>query len=525
MSKKGDVVVDTTSGKIEGLYQDNLYVFKGIPYAAPPVGERRWLTPQAVEPWKGILKAQTLAAIAPQIVIDSPVLKRVPQAQSEDCLYLNVWSPGLDNRRRPVLVWIHGGAFCMGSGSEENFTRNTLAARGDLVVVTINYRLGLLGFLNLNEVTGGRIPATGNEGLLDQVAALEWVRDNIANFGGDPGNVTVFGESAGAMSIGCLLALPDARGLFHKAILQSGVGTTIASLEAATMIAGLFLAEAGLKATDIKALRDLPVERLLSILLKIKTLMARDGEALRIAVTVPVIDGKVLPRIPLESIEQGSASQIPILTGSNLEEWKFQSMMEQGLSELSDARLLKRCQYYMPASYAIDLVETYRKSRAGRNAGISIPEIYQAIETDRMFRMPCVRLVETQSRLNPSTYNYIFTWKSPALGGVLGACHGLDVNFVFGTCSSLFEGSGPSVDNLSRNIQDAWLAFARTGDPSCPGIGQWLPYGARRMTMMLGADCHMEQSPYEEERSAWGAIPLKYTEQLPKTIPEACWRW
>ena len=233
MSQNDKTLIETKSGKIKGSYQDGLYIFKGIPYAAPPVGEFRWLPPQPVKPWKGVRQAQTFGPIAPQNgALSLAPEYQVEEPQSEDCLYLNVWSPGADGSRRPVLVWIHGGAFNRGSGSSPMYPGTTLARRGNVVVVTLNYRLGALGFLHLKKLTGGRIPATGNEGLLDQIAALQWVRDNIAHFGGDPDNVTVFGESAGGMSIGCLLAMPQARGLFHKAILQSG-SSTVKSLDEA----------------------------------------------------------------------------------------------------------------------------------------------------------------------------------------------------------------------------------------------------------------------------------------------------
>ena len=516
MSKNKEAIVETNSGKIEGIYQDGLYVFKGIPYSAPPVGERRWLPPQPAESWNGVRQAQTFGAIAPQNVMENIVIRelRVEEPQSEDCLYLNIWSPRLDDARRPVLVWIHGGAFNMGSGSGPMSNGSKLAAHGDVVVVTINYRLGLLGFLNLNEVTGGRIPATGNEGLLDQIAALEWVRDNIAAFGGDSNNVTVFGESAGGMSIGCLLTMPKARGLFHKAILQSGVGSTVALLDAAVMVAEQFLEIFGLGASDVDALRALTIEQLLSANLELRTRMAREEEQLRITVTVPIIDGKILPEIPIDAIKHGSADKIPVIVGTNLEEWKLLSMMDIGLPELDEVGLARRCEYYVPSENVPNLIEAYRNARTRRGAEASISEIYNAIQTDRMFRMPCIRLVEAKRHHNQSTYNYLFTWESPAMGGILGACHGLDIGFVFGTCDDNFHGSGPAADRLSRNMQDAWVAFARTGDPSCESMGNWLPYGERRVTMILGKDCHIEEAPCDEERRAWDAVPNVFTGEI-----------
>ncbi len=218
MSAQTSTIAETMPGKIEGVIEKSLYVFKGVPYAAPPIGQLRWMPPEPHQPWTGIRPAKAFGPIPPQIVMPQQPGLKLPglvtnEPQSEDCLTLNIWTPGLDHARRPVMVWIPGGAFIMGAGSLAIHEGNVLASRGKVVVVTINYRLGMLGFLNLNEVTGGRIPATGNEGLLDQIAALEWVRDHIAQFGGDPGNVTVFGESAGGMSIGCLLAMPKAQGV------------------------------------------------------------------------------------------------------------------------------------------------------------------------------------------------------------------------------------------------------------------------------------------------------------------------
>ncbi|MEE8353318.1 MAG: carboxylesterase family protein, partial [Dehalococcoidales bacterium] len=198
MTDTDGAVVKTTAGSISGEEWNGVHVFKGIPYAQPPVGERRWLPPQPVKAWEGVRPADAFGSISPQnTMANSIIAAREPEPQDEDCLYLNIWTPGLDDARRPVLFWIHGGGFSTGSGSTAPYGGSRLARRGDEVVVTINYRMGALGFLNLSEATGGKIPASGNEGLLDQTAALEWVRDNIAAFGGDPGNVTIFGESAG----------------------------------------------------------------------------------------------------------------------------------------------------------------------------------------------------------------------------------------------------------------------------------------------------------------------------------------
>jgi para-nitrobenzyl esterase len=508
MSNK-EAVAETKTGKVEGSYQDGLYVFKGIPYAAPPVGELRWLPPQPVKPWQDIRQAKEFGTIAPQNPMEGGVMEdfQKEEPQDEDCLFLNVWTPGLDDARRPVMVWIHGGAFNLGSGSSPMYDGSKLAARGGVVIVTINYRLGELGFMRLKEVTGGKIPSTGNEGLMDQVAALKWVHDNITAFGGDSGNVTVFGESAGGMSIGCLLAMPSARGLFHKAILQSGVASVATTLEGAVTVAEQFLAELGISSGDVEAMRALTLEQILDTDMKLRTKMAAPGEQMRITVTPPVVDGEILPEVPIEAIRGGSAKDIPVIAGTCLEEWKLFASMQTGLARLSEAEMAKRLEYFIPAEHLPGLVEAYRRAREKRGAATSPVELLSAIQTDIMFRMPVIQFVEAQRDRQQPVYNYLFTWVSPVLDGLLGACHVLDIGFVFGNYDDTFCGTGPDADKLSRYIQDAWLAFARTGDPSCESIGTWPQYGDRRKTMMLGKDCHVEEAPYEDERRAWDKMP------------------
>jgi para-nitrobenzyl esterase len=503
MDENAKAVVETILGKIEGRYEGGLYVFKGVPYAAPPVGQRRWAPPAPVEPWVGVRKAFEFARVAPQIPPPAGILDvlNVPEAQDEDCLYLNVWSPGLDDGMRPVLVWIHGGAFTMGSGSQPFYDGRLLSSRGDVVVVTINYRLGVFGFLNLNGVTGGRIPATGNEGLLDQISALQWVRDNIIAFGGNPANVTVFGESAGGMSIGCLLAMPAARGLFHKAILQSGVTVPPADMEAQT--AGHLIEVLGINPSDRNALMALSVEKLLSAEMKLRVRMAGPGEPVRITVTAPTVDGKFLPLPPLDAVRQGSAAQIPLLIGTNLEEWKLFGVMDPEAPRLNEAMMTERLKFFLASAYAPDIAEIYRDARTKRGDSTSPFELVSAIVGDFMFRMPALRMVESQQRHGMPVYSYLFTWRSPALGGALGACHALDLGFVFGTYDAVFCGRGAEADRLSRNIREGWVAFARTRNPSCEGFGTWPQYGQGRSTMILGKECYVEEAPYDDERRAW----------------------
>jgi para-nitrobenzyl esterase len=509
MTDSRKTLVEIASGKLRGSYEDGWYVFKGIPYAAPPVGERRWLPPQPYEPWQGVRPAREFGTVAPQNAPPGGPKIRIEQDQAEDCLYLNIWTPGLDNARRPVMVWIHGGGFNGGSGSDVSYEGGSLADHGDVVVVTINYRLGMLGFLNLDVITVGRIPATGNEGLLDQVAALKWVKENIAALGGDPGNVTVFGESAGAMSIGCLMVMPAARGYFHKAILESGTGSTAIPLDEAVNISARFLDIVGINGDDATALRELTAEQLLSAEMELRTAMAGPGEVAKMALAAPVIDGGIISDLPNRLARQGLSKDIPAIIGTNLDEWKLFGIFQPGINTIDEAEVVKRLSGAMSVENAEKLISVYRKARDERDGSVSPVELLAAINTDLMFRLPALELVAAQRDKGQLVYNYLFTWKSPVMGGTLGACHALEIGFVFGNYNDTFGGSGPEADRLSRCIQDAWTAFARTGNPSCPGLGEWPVYGKNRRTMILDNPCRVEEAPNEEERRAWEGISYK----------------
>jgi len=507
MTEVTSAIVHTTAGRVEGNHRRGLYVFCGIPYAAPPVGTRRWLPPQPPEPWSGTRLAKRFASTAPQNPPEARVLAAPqPEPQDEDCLYLNVFTPALDDARRPVLFWIHGGGFTSGSGSALVYYGRNLATRGNTVVVTVNYRLGTLGFLNLKELTGGRIPAIGNEGLLDQAFALEWVRDNISGFGGDPDNVTIFGESAGGMSVGAQLAMPGSRGLFHRAVPQSGAAHTASSMERAVKVLQAFLDITGVDAADTDGLRSLSLDRLLDAQKELAARAARPDSDLGGMPLQPVIDGNVLPDLPVRAIARGSADGVPVMVGSTLEEWKLFAAMDQDIARLDDERLLRRCRRMLPSADVPALIETCRAARQKRGEPATPADIFMAIQTDRTFRMPAIWLAETLMQRETPAYHYIFTWKSPAMNGALGACHALDIGFLFGSYEESFSGTGPEADALSYNIQDAWTAFARTGDPSCESLGRWPPYGERRETMLLGRECVLVEAPYEEERRAWEAI-------------------
>src|SRR5215470_14061942 len=499
-------IATTRQGRVEGEEIGGLAIFRGIPYAAPPVGARRWLAPQPPESWSGVRKATSFGGTAPQNTIALDVLPAfvIKEPQTEDCLYLNVWTPRADGARRPVLVWIHGGAFTIGSGAQTLYDGAALAKRGDVVVVTINYRLGALGFLRLAELTNGAIPSTGNEGILDQVAALAWVRENIAAFGGDPDNVTIFGESAGGMSVGSLLCLPGARGLFHKAIPQSGACSTAVSRARAQRIAEIYAQKLGVGRTA-DALRGATPAQILTAQAALApapgTVVDPEVGGMPLA---PVVDGEVQPRLAIESLAAGSAARVPVLIGSTRDEWKLFLPADPENLTMTEDTLLRRCEQRMGPS-ARGLVDAYRKARSERGEPVTPVELLCAIESDRIFRLPALRVAETQGAHDPRVYSYLFTWCSPLLGGMLGACHALELGFMFGTYKNPgmgdFSGSGPAADALSERMMDAWLAFAKTGDPG------WAPYtAADRATALFGEKCEIARAPFDEERRAWDAV-------------------
>jgi para-nitrobenzyl esterase len=328
----GNPIVETRYGKVQGSEQGSISVWKGIPFAQPPTGQRRFRAPQLPEPWTGVREATTFSPMAPQVPeVGASMVGAIgadravePRPMSEDCLYLNIWSPGASAGQRPVMVYIHGGAFTLGSASDPWYDGTSFAANHNIVVVSLNYRLGILGFAYLKNLAGADATNTGNCGLLDQIAALEWVRENIAAFGGDPDNVTVMGESAGAMSIGTLLGMPAAQGLFRRAILQSGGASNLVTRPRATQVAQALLAKLGLETSQLAALADVPLEALL----KIQPELGREFGG--ILAYSPMIDGETLPQHPSAMIAQGSAANVAILAGTNRDEWRLFAMMSGG---------------------------------------------------------------------------------------------------------------------------------------------------------------------------------------------------
>jgi para-nitrobenzyl esterase len=356
------------------------------------------------------------------------------------------------------------------------------------------------------------VPATGCEGLLDQIAALDWIKANIEAFGGDPDNITLFGESAGAMSIGDLMTLPVAKGKFHKAILESGGPTTVARLDDGIAVASQFLEILGIKPEDAEALYALSVSQILTAQQELGNIMHIKEN--RLTPFLPVVDGMVMPEIPLDSIRKGAAAGIPILAGTNLDEFKLFNALDPNFKKLDDAGMVRYLNAILPPEQVNAVIAAYRNGRSLRGESVEAPEVLTAIQSDFMFRMPVLRLVEAQEKNRQPAYNYLFTWKSPVMRGRLGACHTLEIGFVFGNHTRRFCGAGPDADALSCKMQDAWAVFARTGNPSCSALGGWNPYGDDRTTMILDKDCRLENAPYEEERCIWDSFPMSHTKPI-----------
>ena len=499
-----NTTVETVQGKLRGTQEDGLHVFRGVPFAAPPVSDLRFRTPQPHSGWDGVRDASEFGPIAfqrPNEALDR-MMGGAPQPQSEDCLFLNVWTPGLDDAARPVMVWIHGGGLTIGSGSETYYSGANLAARGDVVVVTINYRLGVLGFVH--------VPALGatNFGLLDPVAALEWVRDNIANFGGDPSNVTIFGESAGGLSVASLMASPQTYGLFHRAIVQSGGVRRYVPTDDAARMGEALCRYLGLEPDDSDGLRAIDAEVILDAQKNLDLTTDVEESAGAVAeepTAARVIDGDFLLEPQLEVIARGRAAKVPTLIGTMDEEWNLFGAMVAA-EPPSESDVVERLNLlHGDGRTAYDV---YRRAREHRGESVTPAAILNAASGDSWFIVTGERMADSQSQHQPQTFSYTFEWKSPAFGGVLGSCHALDIPFTFGTHAMMpdFAGSGPEADALANCVMDAWTAFARSGDPSTPDLSWPACNTETRSRVMFGADVRVEDHWRAEERAVWDGL-------------------
>jgi para-nitrobenzyl esterase len=497
---------ETAHGVVEGLDCGRYQSFRGIPFARPPVGALRLRAPEAPDPWPGVLRAVEYGPDLPQVRLPG----RKPAADlDEGRLVLHIDTPCADSRRRPVLVWIHGGQFAWGSASRAVYDGGRMATRADVVVVRLQYRLGALGYMYLAELGGERCDAACNAGQLDQIAALRWIRENIAAFGGDPANVTLFGESAGASAIAALLAMPAARGLFGRVILQSGAARSLRRDEA-TQLASVVLEELSLGPSTLEQLWNVPADEIVAAQLRAAGKMG-EGSAIFFA---PVVDGESLPLSPLASLAAGEASEIALVVGTNLDEFKAIRRRYPLPADLDMDGVIRRVARVLPGSsldVAHQVVEIYRRARQERGTSVALPDLVDAIETDAHFRIPAIRLAEAQCRHQRSTYMYLWTWASPAWEGRFGACHGIERPFVFGTLDApgvaSFVGAGPDADRLSLQVMDLWTSFGRTGRPAQIDRVDWQPYdAARRHTLELDRVIRLRFSPLDPERLAWEGV-------------------
>jgi para-nitrobenzyl esterase len=503
-----NIAVKTTAGVVAGSeVGGGIAAFRGVPFAAAPVGALRFRPPQPPESWDGTRDATAFGDVVPQA--PSPgifhELFDPIQPQGPDCLNLNVWTPD-PSANLPVLVWIHGGAFTSGSGSDSVYD-GTAFARDGVVTVTINYRLGAHGFHHLG-AGGVEAPGTGAFGVLDQIAALEWVQDNIASFGGDPSNVTIAGESAGGMSVGTLLGAPGARGLFRRAIPQSGAADHGLPESTAARIARELAGRLGIDLADVDAWRRLPdaalidAQRSLGEELMVSADVTRFGEAVvsRMA-WQPMYGGDVLPTRPIDAIAGGSASGVDVLVGTTREEFLlFLGTAPEllGITEDAVAPTFDAVFGALGRSGA-EALDVYRRNRPGA----APVELLAALETDRMFRAPAIRLAEAQVANGARTFAYLLSWRSPAFDGRIGAAHGLDIPFAFDNLDDPMAqrllGTDPP-QALADEMHGAWVRFMTDGDPGWPAYDL-----ATRTTRDFGGDEAFVDDPNRDERLLWSA--------------------
>jgi para-nitrobenzyl esterase len=492
------VVVQTTYGPIVGVQHERVQVFRGIPYAAAPIGKLRFRHAVPPAKWTHPRAARVSTPGCPQIFdLDEPA-EEGDSNMSEDCLTVNVWTPAANSKSRPVMVFIHGGGLEEGSAASSWYDGGALADRGDVVVVSCQYRLGAFGFLEVAEIGGTDFADSGNLGILDQVIALRWVRENIRNFGGDPGNVTVFGESAGGASIHGLLAMPAARNLFQKAIIQSGDPGQFLKKPRATSIAKEFMAIA--HAATVADLQRLTMEEML------RAQSQLFDKNYGLATFAMVEDGRTFSTTPIQAFEADPNLSKPLLIGTNSEEMRYwiaqdSSPVDQQPESLLRDRLVR---IFGPPGRSI--VDVYKSN------GANYADAVSTLLSDAVFRMPSIRLAEANSMRQP-TFVYLFTYRSLTKGPTgleYGAMHGLEVAFVFHLDTSrgyTFVGPKGSWTHLSDQMLDAWTRFARTGDPNGPLLPHWPRYDTEQhATMAFGQHSDVVLDPYGAERRAWDGI-------------------
>ena len=504
-------VVKTTKGQLRGASENGVLVFKGVAYAGPSEGANRFKPPTKVEPWTGVRDALEYGAQA--IQNRDPNSTQPLGPSTENCQFLNVWTPDVrDNKKRPVMFYSHGGGFATGSGGwgkNLNHDGGALAKSYDVVVVTTNHRLALMGYLYLGDILGEEYAASGITGMLDIVLALEWVRDNIAEFGGDPGNVMIWGESGGGAKVSTLLAMPAAHGLFHKASIESGPGLRMTPRDAATQTAKALLADLGLSAGQAKELLKTPTSRLLEFQAKFQS--AARGAAGSFA---PVVDGHYLPAHPFDPVAPTMSANIPLIVGTNKDETIFQSEHlplpeATKIFNLDDAGLRQRIAAALgpKAERAGHVIDVYRRARPQA----SPTDLYIAITTAQWMWANAITLAERKvEQKGAPVYMYMFAYESevpvtPTIDYPMKSPHAMEMAFKFNHPeNNPSTGNRPERFQAARNMSQAWATFARTGNPSFSGIPKWPAYTlAERATMILTAQCKVVNDPSAAERQLW----------------------
>jgi para-nitrobenzyl esterase len=486
-------IATTTSGQVRGLVRDGVHVFRSIPYAAPPVGSRRFRPPQPVEPWSDVRDATHFGPVAPQnpSMLETMMGAAEPVMDEADCLTLTVFTPALDGAKRPVLFWIHGGAFVIGTGSSPIYDGSRFAQHGDVVVVSINYRLGAFGFLHLDDIFGEEFAGSGNAGILDQVCALEWVRDNIAAFGGDPSRVMIFGQSGGGSKTSTLLATPAAKGLFHRAAVQSGSTLRLVDEADAATSADQFLKKLGIARNRIADIQRLPWEQLL------------EAQAGINPGFTPVMDGRYLPHHPFDPAAPPESRDVPLIVSTTLEDAALRltnwDLSEAGLTALLNER------YRGKASEILDL---YRPVSAGKT-----PYLIQAqVFTDNATRSRAITQAERKAAQGGAgVWMYVWEWATPGFNGKLGAVHGHDVDASFNLYRNGICGAGTKEGRLMcMRLASTWVAFAKTGNPDNEHIPHWPTYDAStRATMTFDTNTRVVNDPRRAIREYWSQHPTR----------------
>lgn len=489
-------VVQTSNGPVRGYREGPLSIFKGVRYGAPPVGALRFQPPQKPAPWTQ--PADTVALGAPAIQVGVPPGETTggrsagdPPAPGqpgtdEDCLFLNVWTPGLTGQR-PVMVWLHGGGYAAGSGGAAMYDGAALARRGDVVTVTVNHRLNVFGYLHLGDLGGH--PSSGQAGMLDIVLVLEWVRDNIAAFGGDPSNITIFGESGGGMKVSMLMAMPSAAGLFHRAIVQSGPGLRAVARDKATENARKLLDALGLTSAELGKLADLPVAVIQEAAAKVA---AAEGP---VGGFSPCVDGVALPRDPFHPDAPAVSASVPVLVGTNKDEATLFLLNDPKFGEMTEEDLQKRAARAV-GDKAPALIAALREAFPD----YSPSHLVAAVQTAMMMWMGSITLAEHKAAQGVApAYMYLLNWETPVSRGRLRSPHALEIPLVFDNVETArnFVGRGEDPQVLADQMAEAWLAFARTGNPNAPGMPDWPAYDAStRATMVFDLKSRVVNDPY-----------------------------